>query len=61
MKKPFKETKVGKFLLDKLPGFVAGTLPDKGVLGIVKNLIDNEPDLYTRGQGSNASRACAGI
>lgn len=45
MKKPFKETKVGKFLLDKLPGFVAGTLPDKGVLGIVKNLIDNEPDL----------------
>jgi hypothetical protein len=45
MKKPFKETKVGKFLLEKLPGFVAGTLPDKGVLGIVKNLIDNEPDL----------------
>jgi len=44
-KKPFKETKVGKFLLDKLPGFVAGTLPDKGVLGIVKNLIDNEPNL----------------
>lgn len=45
MKKPFKETKVGKFLLEKLPGFVAGTLPDKGVLGIVKNLIDNEPNL----------------
>lgn len=44
-KKPFKETKVGKFLLEKLPGFVAGTLPDKGVLGIVKNLIDNEPTL----------------
>ena len=44
-KKPFKETKVGQFLLKKLPGFVAGSLPDKGVLGIVKNLIDNEPDL----------------
>jgi hypothetical protein len=44
-KKKFKETKVGKFILDKLPGFVSGALPDKGVLGIVKNLIDNEPDL----------------
>ena len=44
-KKKFKETKVGKFILDKLPGFVSGALPDKGVLGIVKNLIDNEPDV----------------
>jgi hypothetical protein len=41
--KPFKETKVGKFILDKLPGFVSGALPDKGVLGVVKNLIDNDP------------------
>ena len=39
-KKPFKETAVGKFLLDKIPGFVGDVLPDKGVLGIVKNLID---------------------
>jgi len=44
-KKPFKETKVGKFILDKLPGFVAGTLPDSGVLGVVKNLIDNDPKI----------------
>lgn len=42
-RKKFKETKVGKFILDKLPGFVSGALPDKGMLGIVKNLIDNDP------------------
>ena len=42
-KKQFKETKVGKFILEKLPGFVSGALPDKGVLGVVKNLIDNDP------------------
>ena len=41
--KKFKDTKVGQFILQKLPGFVAGTLPDNGVLGIVKNLIDNDP------------------
>ena len=41
--KKFKETKVGKFILDKLPGFVSGALPDNGVLGVVKNLIDNDP------------------
>ena len=44
-KKKFKDTKVGEFLLKKLPGFVSGTLPDKGILGIVKNLIDSEPEL----------------
>ena len=44
-KKPFKETKVGKFITSKLPGFVGDILPDKGVLGIVKNLIDNDPEL----------------
>ncbi|MGA1703227.1 MAG: hypothetical protein ACO393_05895 [Methylophilaceae bacterium] len=44
-KKPFKETKVGQFLLKKLPGFVGDALPDKGVLGIVKNLIDNDTDM----------------
>ena len=41
-KKPFKETAVGKFLLNKLPGVVTDVLPDKGVLGIVKNLIDGQ-------------------
>lgn len=44
-KKPFKETKVGQFLLKKLPGLVGDVLPDKGVLGIVKNLIDNDPEV----------------
>lgn len=42
-KKPFKDSTVGKFILEKLPGFVSGALPDKGVLGVVKNLIDNDP------------------
>jgi len=42
-RKKFNETKVGKFILQKLPGFVSGALPDKGVLGVVKNLIDNDP------------------
>jgi len=45
MKKKFKDTKVGKFLLNKLPNFAGDMLPDKGVLGILKNLIDNEPNL----------------
>ena len=45
MGKPFKETKVGKFLLEKLPSIAGDILPDKGVLGIVKNLIDAEPEL----------------
>ena len=44
-KKPFKETKVGKFLLQKLPGVVTDVLPDKGVLGIVKNLIDGDDSM----------------
>lgn len=39
MKKPFKETKVGAFLNNALPG-IADVLPDKGILGIAKNLID---------------------
>jgi len=42
-KKKFNETKVGKFILKKLPGFVSGALPENGVLGVVKNLIDNDP------------------
>ena len=44
-KKPFKETKVGKFLLKKAPGFVSNVLPDKGVLGIVKELINTDPEI----------------
>jgi len=41
-KKKFKETKVGKFINDKAPKIldaVGDVLPDKGVLGVVKNLI----------------------
>ena len=44
-KKPFKETAVGKFLLEKIPGIVGDVLPDKGVLGIVKNLIDTDESM----------------
>ena len=44
-KKPFKETAVGKFLLNKIPGIVGDVLPDKGVLGIVKNLIDGDESM----------------
>ena len=44
-KKKFKDTKVGKFILSKVPGFASSVLPDQGVLGVVKNLIDNEPDI----------------
>tara|TARA_R110000782_G_scaffold98188_11_gene183451 strand:- start:298 stop:750 length:453 start_codon:yes stop_codon:yes gene_type:complete len=44
-RKKFKETVVGKFILKKLPSFVGGILPNDGILGVVKNLIDGEPDL----------------
>ena len=39
-KKPFKETTVGK-LLSK----VTGALPDKGVLGVIKSIIDTDEGL----------------
>lgn len=47
-KKKFKDTKVGKFLTDKVPsivGLVGDALPDAGVLGVVKGLIQKEPDI----------------
>ena len=44
-KKKFKDTKVGQFILKKIPNFAKEILPEKGVLGIVKNLIDDEPTL----------------
>lgn len=44
-KKKFAETAVGKFILNKVPDFVSGVLPDKGVLGIVKNLIDSDDSI----------------
>jgi hypothetical protein len=48
MTKPFKETKLYKFLSEKAPkvlNVIGDVLPDKGVLGIVKNLIDSDPDI----------------
>lgn len=46
-KKKFKETQLGIFLKDKAPILldkVADFLPDKGLLGIVKNIIDTDPE-----------------
>ncbi|HEY3403891.1 MAG TPA: hypothetical protein VGK59_10920 [Ohtaekwangia sp.] len=47
-KKKFKDTKVGKFLQEKVPDvldIVADVLPDQGALGIVKNILDKKPDV----------------
>ena len=47
-KKKFSQTKVGQFLSEKVPsilGVVGDVLPDAGVLGIVKGLIEKEPDI----------------
>ncbi len=46
-KKKFKDTKVGQFLLGKsgVLDSLADVLPDKGLLGIVKNLIDKDEAL----------------
>lgn len=48
MRKKFKDTKVGKFLAEKAPKIlqtVGDILPDRGALGIVKNLINLSDDL----------------
>ena len=46
-KKKFKDTKVGKFLLGKsgIVDVISNILPDRGALGMVKNLIHKDPDL----------------
>lgn len=47
-KKKFKDTGLGKILLGVIPGFIKGAskaLPDSGVLGVIKNLIDTDPDM----------------
>tara|TARA_R110002096_G_scaffold81955_1_gene190726 strand:- start:400 stop:837 length:438 start_codon:yes stop_codon:yes gene_type:complete len=47
-KKKIKNTKLGIWLADKAPGIlnvVGDLLPDKGALGVVKNLLDNEPNI----------------
>jgi hypothetical protein len=43
-----EKTKVGQFLQDKLPDVFAkfsGVLPDQGVLGILKRVVDGSPEL----------------
>lgn len=45
-KKKFKDTKLGKFLAKVAPkvlGIAGDLLPDAGVLGMVKNLIEKDP------------------
>ena len=47
-RKPFNETKVGKFLKDKAPQLldkVGDFLPDKGGLGVLKNIISKDDSL----------------
>ena len=50
-KKPFKETKVGKLL-----GKVGGLLPESGVLGVLKEVIDTD-DTLTPEEKEDAHKA----
>ena len=50
-KKPFKETKVGKLI-----GNLGGLLPDKGVLGVLKQVIDAD-DTMTPEEKEDAHKA----
>lgn len=46
--KKFKDTKVGKWVREKLPEVadnIGDVLPDQGVLGIVKRIVDGSPEL----------------
>tara|TARA_R100001163_G_C5068326_1_gene208414 strand:- start:1499 stop:1930 length:432 start_codon:yes stop_codon:yes gene_type:complete len=46
MKKKIRDTKLGAWLREKAPGVldtVGDLLPDNGALGVVKNLLDNDP------------------
>lgn len=46
--KPLKETKLGKWLKEKAPhvlDVVGNVLPEKGVLGIIKNIISNDSSI----------------
>jgi hypothetical protein len=48
MQKKLKDTKVGEWLKEKAPSVldvVGDVLPDRGVLGVVKNLVDKDPTL----------------
>lgn len=46
--KKFKDTKVGKWVADKMPGVadaIGDVLPDQGVLGVVKRVVAGSPEL----------------
>jgi hypothetical protein len=46
--KKLKDTKVGQWLKERAPSVldvVGDVLPDRGVLGVVKNLVDKDPTL----------------
>lgn len=48
MSKKIKDTKLGAWLKEKAPsilGTVGDLLPDQGALGLVKNLLDKEPNI----------------
>ena len=48
MSKKLRDTKVGQWLREKAPSVldvVGEVLPDRGVLGVVKNLVDKDPTL----------------
>lgn len=49
-KKKVRETKLGQWLKEKVPSVldvVGDALPDQGVLGMVKNLVDKDPAVST--------------
>ena len=49
-KKKIKDTKLGSWLAEKAPqvlGVVGDLLPDSGAMGVVKNLIDKDPEVDT--------------
>jgi len=46
--KKFKDTKVGKFLKEKLPEVannIGAFLPDQGGLGVLKRMVDGSPEI----------------
>ena len=61
-RKPFRETKLGKFLGKIAPGIlnIAGDLlPDAGVLGMVANLIKkDETNSFRSSKRNVCSRSC---
>ena len=47
-KKKFKETRVGKFIVDKIPNLISivgDNVTDSGVLGVVKDVLMNDKNI----------------